>query len=382
MPPVAPVPVGVFLTSFWPGGTERQTLELVRRLDRRRFAVHVACFHREGTWLPLVERYADSVTEFPISSFKSRGALRAAADFRAWCRSRELAVLHAADLYANVFALPLAFSARVPVRIGSRREINPDRTPAQIGVQRCAYAFAHRIVANSSAAAARLRTEGIRKRHVAHIPNGIDLDVFHPPAETPNLQRLVTVARLRPEKGHDTLVDAFAGLSRTFPEARLTIVGDGPVGEAIAARVKALGLEGRILLAGHRDDVGAALREHGLFILASRSDAFPNSVIEAMATGLPVIATTVGGIPELIEHGRNGLLVTPGKPAELERTMTDLLRRPSFARALGRKARVDVAAQYSFDRMVRDFENLYLSALTERRAHVVAPVHSRRPVTS
>ncbi len=381
MPPAFPVPIGVVLTSFWPGGTERQTLELVRRLDRSRFAVHVACFHREGTWLPLVEQYADSVTEFPITSFTSGGLLPAAAAFRAWCRARALAVVHASDFYANVFALPLAFSAGVPVRIGSRRDINPDKTALQLAAQRGAYAFTHRVVANCSAAAARLRKEGIRARHIARIPNGIDLEAFHPPADAQSLTRLVTVARLRPGKGHDTVVDAFADVARAFPEATLTIVGDGPLGDTLAARVKGLGLEARVRLAGHCEDVGAELRKQGLFVLASRSEAFPNSVIEAMATGLPVVASAVGGIPELIEHGRNGILVRPADPAELARAITDLLLRPSFARSLGRKARVDVTTQYSFDRMVREFEALYLFELARHAARLPARPHSR-PVTS
>lgn len=382
MPPAVRLPVGVFLTSFWPGGTERQTLELVARLDRQRFAVHLACFHRDGDWLPLAERSADSVTEFPITSFRSPGVLRAAADFRAWCQSHRLAVLHASDLYANIFALPLSFSAGVPVRIGSRREINPDKTRGQVAAQRCAYAFAHRIVANSTAAAARLRREGVRARHIVRIPNGIDVASFRPAEQAANLQRLVVVARLRPEKDHATLLDAFAVVSRAFPQATLTIAGGGPLAGAVADRVRALGLEDRVTLVGHRDDVGPLLREHGVFVLASRSEAFPNSVIEAMATGLPVIATAVGGIPELIEHGRNGILVRPGEPLELARAITDLLLRPSFARALGRKARVDVTARYSFGRMVHDFETLYLGELAERRVHAPVRTHARRPVPS
>jgi glycosyltransferase involved in cell wall biosynthesis len=172
---------------------------------------------------------------------------------------------------------------------------------------------------------------------------------------------------------------AFAGIARAFPDATLTIVGDGPLGDQLAARVKGLGLESRVRLFGHCEDVAAALREHDLFILPSRSDAFPNSVIEAMATALPIVATDVGGIPELIEHGRNGILVSPDEPVELSRAVIDLLLRPSFARALGRKARVDVTTQYSFERMVRAFESLYLAEI-DGRASVRLP-HSR-PATS
>ena len=129
------------------------------------------------------------------------------------------------------------------------------------------------------------------------------------------------------------------------------------------------------------DEVAAALWGHDVFVLPSRSEAFPNSVIEAMATGMPVVASDVGGIPELVEHGRNGLLVTPGRPDELAQAVIELLRRPSFARALGRKARVDVLARYSFDRMVEEFETLYLGEIGARRPFYRLRSHSQ-PATS
>jgi L-malate glycosyltransferase len=376
-----PVNVGVFITSFWPGGTERQTLELVRRLDRHRFAVHVACFHREGTWLPQVEQSVDSLAEFPVAGFRSRSVIPIAAAFRAWCLERQLDVLHAGDLYANIFGLPLAASAGVPVRIGSRREINPDKSLAQIVAQRGAYSFAHRVVANSSAAAARLRREGIARRRMVCIPNGIDVTAFPLSTGGRPLRRIVSVARLRPEKGLDTLVDAFASLSRVYADATLTIVGDGPLRDSLESRIASLGLTGRVRLTGHRDDVAAVLRDHDLFALASRSEAFPNAVIEAMAAGLPVVATDVGGIPELVEHAVNGLLVPPGLPGPLARALTSLIARPSFSRALGRKARADVSARYSFERMVRQFETLYLAELNARRPFPRLRSHSQ-PVTS
>jgi glycosyltransferase involved in cell wall biosynthesis len=381
MPPARPLPIGVFLTSFWPGGTERQTLELVRRLDRGRFTVHLACFHREGTWRPLIEEAADSVTEFPVAGFRSRSAVAHASAFRAWCRDRQLVVLHASDLYANIFGLPLAASAGVRVRIGSRREINPDKTPVQLAVQRFAYAFAHRIVANSSAAASRLRREGVGRRRIVHVPNGIDLASFYPASDERPARRLVSVARLRPEKGHEELVAAFAIVARAFRDTTLTIVGDGPLRERLETQIAAHGLTGRARIVGHRDDVPALLREHDLFVLASRSEAFPNAVLEAMATGLPVVATGVGGIPELVEHAVNGLLVAPGQAEVLAGAIAGLLTRPSFARALGRRARADVEARYSFHRMVQHVESLYLAELAMRGPFPRLRSHSQ-PATS
>jgi glycosyltransferase involved in cell wall biosynthesis len=377
MRPAAPLPIGVFLSSFWPGGTERQMLELVRRLDPRQFTVHVACFRREGNLLPLAERHAASVTEFRIPSLRSRAMLRAASDFRAWCRERRLAVLHTSDLYANVFGLPNAAAARVPVRIGNRRELNPDKSLGQLVAQRVAYAFAHRVATNSSAGAARLRREGIPRDRIVQVPNGIDLDAFFPAPNPGPPRRIVTVARLRPEKGHDLLIEAVAVVFREFPDATLTIVGDGPLREELARRVAERGLAGQVQLAGHTDDVAGVLRQHDLFVLATRSEAFPNSVIEAMASGLAVLTTRVGGIPELVEDGRNGLLVRPDRPEELRAGLVRLLGDTDLARALGAAARADVVSRFSFDRMVGQFTNLYLAEFAGRASFHAAPSGSR-----
>src|SRR5262245_51013010 len=109
--------------------------ELIRRLDRSRFDVKVACFHREGAWLPRVEEAAP-VTAFPIQGFARPSTLGQAAAFGRWCREHRIHVLQTCDLYANAFALPVAALAGVSVRIGSRRELNPDKTSAQIALQR------------------------------------------------------------------------------------------------------------------------------------------------------------------------------------------------------------------------------------------------------
>ncbi|HMF28758.1 MAG TPA: glycosyltransferase, partial [Candidatus Cybelea sp.] len=140
------------LTSFEPGGTERQMIELVRRLDRSRWRVHVACFRARGAWFGRVAEAVESVAVFPVYSFKSPGVLRQMSAFAHWCRSHNIAVVHTAALPSNVFGLPAAALARVPVRIGNRREINPDKSAAAIALQRAAYTCAHAVVANSRAA--------------------------------------------------------------------------------------------------------------------------------------------------------------------------------------------------------------------------------------
>src|SRR3954462_8451270 len=114
----ARTPLAIVLSSFDPGGTERQMTELISRIDQTRFEVHVACFRRQGRWLPHVEAVETSVTCFPLTSFHSVSAAREIARFVAWCRHRRFAGGHAGDFYANGCALTGGALARVPLRIG------------------------------------------------------------------------------------------------------------------------------------------------------------------------------------------------------------------------------------------------------------------------
>lgn len=369
----ARIPIVVFLTSFEAGGTERQMIELARRLDRERFDVHLACFHRRGEWRSRAEEGAASVQEYPIRGFAHPATLAQAARFAWWCRRNRVAVVQACDLYTNIFALPAAAAASVPVRLGSRRGLNPDRTPAHRAAQRLAYRFADRVVANSSAVARGMQQEGLRRERVVVIPNGLDVGPFRPIARCGGIRHVGTLARLHPVKGLDVLVDALALLHGTdVPHIEATIVGDGPERAALERRVADRGLSGRVHFVGHRDDVAAALSAMDVFVLPSRSEAFPNALIEAMASSLPVIATAVGGVPELVDDGRNGLLVPPGDPDRLAAAIREMVRHPDRARAMGRRARAEVVQRYSFDRMVARFEALYLEVAAGK--HVPAAV--------
>ena len=370
------IPVAVFLTSFHPGGTERQMIELVQRLDRRRFTVRVACFHREGAWLPRVEPSVP-VTAFPIAGFTRPRTLARAAAFVRWCRTNRIAVLQACDFYSNAFALPAAALARVPARIGSRRELAPDKRPAQLALQRQAYRCAHAIVANSSAAAERLCGEGISASRIHVIPNGVDLDRTSFERTPRGLQTILTVANLRKEKAHEVLFAAVAQLLPRHPSLGVKVAGDGPRAQELRNVAASFGVADRIAFLGHREDVPALLEEADLFVLPSRSEAFPNSVIEAMTAGLPVIASAVGGLLELVDSGRTGLLVPPDDPAALARALESLLTAPDRARAMGETARQEIARRYSFDRMVQAFEELYL-----RQLHAGSAARPAHPVTS
>ena len=368
----SPLPVALFFSQFLPGGTEGQMIELAHRLDRRRFEVHLACLHRNGSWISRAAAKVSDIAEFPIRSFKRPHTFARMWQFAAWCRERRIAVLHATDLYSNVFALPAAALAGVPVRIGNRREINPDKHGGLIALQRASYACAHGIVANSSAVAARLRKERVSARAIRIIPNGIDVDAYRPRIPQARLRRIVTVANLRPEKAHEVLIDAFASLASRHSDLELLVVGTGSRGEELKALAAERGVASQVRFLGHRDDVPAVLSESDAFVLTSRSEAFPNSVMEAMAAGLPVIATAVGGVPELVQHRTNGILVAADDRAAVAQALRNLIDDPARAAALGRAARETIQSRFSFNRMVSSFEDLYLELL-HRGAPRTAP---------
>lgn len=361
-------PVAVFLTRFEPGGTERQMSELIRRLSPERFAVHVACFEKAGAWLPRVAERAVSIVEFPIRGFARPATAAAMLSFARWCRRQRIAVVQTCDLYANIFGLPGAALAGVPVRIGSRRELNPDKTPGQIRLQRQAYRCATKVVANSVAARRILEEEGVASGSIAVIPNGVEAGRYPERREdvTCPVRTVITVANLRPEKSHETLIGAASLLAADFPAVQFQIVGDGPRRAELEAVVRARGLERTVAFLGHREDVPQLLAAADVFVLPSVSEAFPNGAIEAMAAGLPVVASSVGGLLDLIEPERTGLLVAPGDPQALAQALRRLFTNRSLARQLGQSARAQVQQRYSFERMVTSFEELYLAGLAAR----------------
>ena len=360
--------VAVVITAFHPGGTERQMIELIRRLDRTRFDVRVACFHRTGAWLPRVEEAVPEIIELPLRSFGSLSTVGVARQFAAWLRERRIDVVQACDRYANIFALPAAALAGTAVRVGGRRELSPPgQTRAHRALMRLAYRCAHRIVANSSGAAESLRNEGVALEKVALIPNGIDAGLFESRHASGEDLVVATVANLRPGKGHDVLLRAAALVLRQRPSVRFRLIGGGPLAGELGELAQTLGVAHAVDFLGHRDDVPAQLAGSNIYAFPSLTEAFPNGLIEGMAASLPVVASDAPGINELIRHGHTGLLVPPGDHVTLAEAILQLADDPARAAHLGAAAHADVQSRYSFERMVTAFEALYIGMLSRTR---------------
>jgi glycosyltransferase involved in cell wall biosynthesis len=174
------------------------------------------------------------------------------------------------------------------------------------------------------------------------------------------------VARVTRGKGHLVLIDAFAGILNNIPGALLLIVGEGGLLPTVKARIRELALERSVLTLGERQDVPAILAALDVFCLPSETEGMPMTVLEAMAAGLPVVASNVGGIPEVVEEGRTGLMVPPRAVGALAAALLALAGDPERAREMGRLGRERLLKEFSLEQAVIAYEDVYREAVDRR----------------
>lgn len=349
------------------GGTEGQFVEVARGLDRGRWDVDVACIRAEG---PLRSRL-ESVGLRPWScgggSFKSPRIGLAVLNLARHLRARKVSIVHCFDFYSNALGVPAARLARVPAVIASQRDLGNLRPWHERRIQAAMLRLATHVMVNSDAIAERLaRTRAARSGRLTVIRNGVDLQRFGPPlhsAVRPKGPTVGVLANLRPEKGLRQLVEAAALVKQRAPETSFAIWGEGPLRSELEARVRALGLVDTVRLHGSTREPENALRQCDMLVLPSLSEASSNVVLEAMASGVPVVATRVGGTPALVSHGETGLLVPPGDPRALADAIVKLVQTPGLAEQLAAGARARALAEFGMNRMLERIDDLYCRTL-------------------
>jgi glycosyltransferase involved in cell wall biosynthesis len=279
-------------------------------------------------------------------------------------------VVHTYLFHAGMVARPLARALTRARVVSSVVSVDTWKTRSTAALEATSLRLAHRILVNARAVGERLVSDSpalARKIQLQY--NGVDLaeiDRIGPGtnvAETLRSQPVVLVAgRLHRAKGPDIGLAAFAGVSRSLPAARLVLVGGGPMEAHLHTEVSRLGLEGRVHFWGTVDheQVIALMKESDLLLVPSRWEGLTAVVLEAFAAGLPVVATRVGGVPEIVEHERTGLLVEAGDAAGLAKECLRALSDPHLQTQVVEQARARVA-DYSVEPMVRARLELYRS---------------------
>nr|NJM02124.1 glycosyltransferase [Desulfobacula sp.] len=202
--------------------------------------------------------------------------------------------------------------------------------------------------------------EDIRvRRPVTQIYNGIDTRRYRPGPETKDSLRVIgVIGRLDPIKDHPTLFRAFEQVARSMPQTRLMVIGDGPERQKLEAMAKNL-TEADIRFAGNRLDVPDLLWQMDLFVLPSLNEGISNTILEAMASGVPVIATRAGGNPELVTDGETGALFTPGNQDQLAGLMEKFLKDEPLRKLTGKKARESVIQRFSMTNMAAGYTDVW-----------------------
>jgi glycosyltransferase involved in cell wall biosynthesis len=355
------------------GGTERVVWELATRLPKSRFDVQV--------WLST----APEVDEFAAALERSETAVRRlaeidsrwdwrgmAATWQALRKARpELLHIHHVWPAADRYLSSLAAAAGVPRQVVTEHIVGRSHSPAQSALKRAELGRVDAITTVCGAVAESLVSDyGVARDRLRVVPNGADLpdeDAEEAPARRYRdamgvgfMRPLwVCAARLEEQKGHDVLLDALAEVRRRGLEFVVALAGEGSLRASLEQRAAELGLTQQVHFLGQLEDVGPLLAAADTVVLPSRWEGLPLGLLEAMARARPVVASAVGGIPEVIEEGVNGRMVPAGNPVALADALEALHRKPDAALRMGRRAAASVRESYTWERVVEGFEGVY-----------------------
>ncbi|BCX89808.1 hypothetical protein MIN45_P2181 [Methylomarinovum tepidoasis] len=357
------------------GGLENGLVNLINHLPEEKFRHAIVCLTEATDFRCRIRRDDVAIYEMHKREGQDLGLYR-----RLYHLFRRLrpAIVHTRNLATLECQLP-AFLAGVPVRIHGEHGwdvFDPEGNSRKYQWLRRAFRpLVHHYVPLSRQLEDYLITRiGVPREKITRICNGVDTTVFHPPADGrepipgcpftgPELLLIGTVGRMHGVKDQTTLARAFIELLEKRPDlrrnARLVMVGDGPLRAECESLLAQAGVGDLAWLPGERDDIPQILRGLDVFVLPSRAEGISNTILEAMATGLPVVATRVGGNPELVVEGGTGALISPADPITLAQTLVVYLNDPDLRVCHGRAGTERVHHAYSLERMLTDYQRLY-----------------------
>lgn len=365
--------------SFEVGGAERHVADLALSLFHKGHGVEVACSVNGALSGPLEEAgvpvrpLAGGIVKRRVGPAYARGLRRII--------TREGFDLVHAHIYSSAVAAAIA-------TLGSGTPLVTTEHTEALWQGRRARFFsgwasrrARRIIAVSSVIRDRLiDRDRVPSDRITVIPNAVAPRPEGGPGARPELPpglgdgpRVGIVARLQPEKGLANFVEAAARVASSVPEASFIVIGDGPLREELPALAGRLGVRDRIHFFGTRSDVGAFMALMDVLVVPSLSEGAPLVTLEAMAAGVPVVASKVGGIPDQIRHREDGLLVPPGDSNSLAGAILELLRDPAQARSMGEAGRRRATSEFAHETLVERVEGVYRSALGRPPAPDAAP---------
>jgi len=271
--------------------------------------------------------------------------------------------------HANLIGLPLAWMVGIPNRIGSHRGKIEGLSPIleRLHAMMINSPITTRLVVVAQRVREDALAEGVHAQRIIKIVNGVDIPRVDPAdvirvrnelSMSSNDIFLLSVGRLRYQKGHDILLRALPRVLEKFPNTLLVIAGEGILRQELQAEAIHLDISERVKFLGIRDDIPALMCLADLFLFPSRFEGMPNALLEAMGYGLPVIATAVQGVDEMIRDGENGLIIPLDDPEKTSDAILRLLNNPEERQRLGKAAQETIEKEYTLDKMCSEFERL------------------------
>lgn len=380
--------IGTYLPSI--GGTERQLSALAAELGSRRFRIAIVTGRHEPCWLLQEEMSGSRVHRLPYPRIRFLGALvlLLRTGFFLLTEGRRFQVfhVHAINSWAVLATIigKLLGKAVVLKAVGAWELEEGILSPVRR--RHLLYRWQLAILKQADAwvaVSARLRESmiaaGVPPCRIVTIPNGVDSVHFapreHHALRKPTGSQVIFVGRLVKEKGLPVLLHAWAKVRQHVPDAVLHIVGGGPLGVELRALADRLGILGSVRFHGHQQTVLPFLQSSQLFVLSSYIEGLSNTLLEAMAVGLPVVATQISGSEDVVRMGENGLLVPPGDAEALAEAIVTILRDPARAAAMGRRSRQLVEQRCGLAHVADNYVRLYTQIVQDgARSCAASPV--------
>lgn len=367
------------ITGLSVGGAETQLVRVARELTHRGWEVTVVSLLPPQAYVADLERAGIHASTLGMS--------RRVPDPRAIIRLARLLqlskphILHSYMFHANILARVTRLFVEVPVLISSVRTLHEQNRWREV-LYRLTDSLCDVTTHVCRTGAERyVRIGAVPARKMRHIPNGVDTDVFRPdPVVRVRLRSelgvegsfvWLAVGRFEPPKDHPTMLQAFANIAHNHPNSLLLLVGDGPLRREIEAMASALGIQSRVRFLGLRQDISHLMNVADAYLMSSSREGLPNVLLEAHSTGLPIVATDVGGNREVVLDGKTGFIVPSRNPDALAQAMQRMMDLDESERSqMGVAGRQHIIQNYSMEHVVQQWEDLYRELLSQKGVQI------------
>ena len=368
------------ITSTGVGGAEKMLYHTITGLNPARFTIRLCSLKEKGAFARSLENHGIEVYCLGMSEGNTMAgwldSFRALVLLFTYFIKERPTIVHSFLFRANIISRIAAFLSGVPVTISSVRVMGGEKRYYHVIERLTAFMVDHYAVVSEQVKKHIVAKAGVPENKISVIYNGVASEGSSPSGKTslmncpglnPGDMVVMTAGRLHRQKGYDFLIQAIGQVQRSFPAVKLLILGEGEEENSLKRLADSLDLTRKVIFTGLCPDPGSLLSRAELFVLASRWEGLPNVLLEAMAAGKPVVATEVGGIPELVVQGVTGVLVPPQDVQALAHAIEGLLGDERRAQAMGAAGRERVGQHFSIAAMIEKTENLYHELLKRKR---------------